>query len=289
MKLYHHMHKLWLLTLLDKHKVYKLAANEAQLTQSALSQNILNLEKTFGKPLVEKKKTGIELTPFAKNMVSSARPIFDSIDKLHSEEDETSGTVSIGAYDSLAVNFLSLVIPELHKEFPQAKFQVTNGSSSTILNLVKNGTLDFGLIIDSGTETNLEKTHLGNIELGLYINKKFSDKDHTELIKQSGIVSLDLDLLQAPAYFQSFYKMIPFEYSINMAFSSFESIMTLIEKTEHIGVLPNILGDKNPNLFKLWEDNSHANGSHHPILVSRSMVRSEIKKRLGSLLSKELG
>ncbi len=59
------MHKIWLLTLLDKHRVYKLAASEAQLTQSALSQNITNLEKVLGQPLVVRVKNGIELTKFA--------------------------------------------------------------------------------------------------------------------------------------------------------------------------------------------------------------------------------
>ncbi len=287
MKLYHHMHKIWLLTLLEKHKVYKLAAAEAQLTQSALSQNITNLEKVFGKPLIQRTKTGIVLTDFAKLIAAQALPILDSIDVLYNPSDELSGVVKIGAYDSLAVNFLSHIVPQLKKEFPLANFQVISGSSAELMSLVKNGSLDFGLIIDNGEDLGLEKTILKDISLGLYAHKDNSQQDIKKLIENKGIVSLSLQTSDLPSYYQSFLSDLPFSYEISMAFTSFESIRNLLLKSDNVGVLPDLLAKKSDQLVKVW-DGGNSLHQHQAILTSRPIVRTEIKKMLANLLAQEM-
>lgn len=287
MNLYHHMHKIWLLTLLEKHGVYKHAATESQLTQSALSQNISNLEKVFGRPLVSRGKSGIELTEFAKMIVTNARPILHMINQLHGHEDELVGLIKIGAYDSLAINFIPKIIPTLNTEFPKARFQIVTGRSEDIKAQVKAGELDFGFIISNGDDLGLENTNIANISLGLYARKFYNDQELEEKITSNGIVSISHHTSQLPSFYQSFLSALPYKLKITTAFSSFDSICKLLLSSDNLGVLPDILARDHHDLIKVW-DGADSNHEHQAVLVSRPSVRIEIKKSIATLLMREM-
>ncbi len=289
MKLYHHMHKIWLLTLLEKYRVYKLAAAESQLTQSALTQNISNLEKVFGNPLVAKNRGVVELTEFGKRLVDDARPILDQIDNLHDPDRETSGVVRIGAYDSLAQNFVSKVILELSKSFPKAKFQIETGRSSEIRERVNNGKLDFGFTIDNDAPTTLDKDDIFDIHLGLFTAIKNKDIAPEQLLASSPLISVSYSNNVLPDYFNEFINALPSGETPKepeITFSSFDAIVEALNDGDSVGILPDIIGCTNPNLAKIWGEHSGPNehGKHKAVVISRPMVKSQIKSELINLL-----
>lgn len=291
MKLYHHMHKIWLLTLLEKYRVYKLAAAESQLTQSALTQNISNLEKVFGTPLVAKNRGVVELTDFGKKLVDDARPILDQIDNLHDPNREVAGVVKIGAYDSLAQNFVSKVVLELNKTFPLATFQIETGRSSEIRERVTNGKLDFGFTIDSSSPTTLEKDDIFDIHLGLFTKTSNKEISPTQLLTDFPLVSVSYSNSNnvLPDYFYDFINALPTggdPKEPEVTFSNFDAIVETLKDGKSVGILPDIIGCKNSDLAKIWGESSGPNehGKHKAVVISRPMVRSQIKSELINLL-----
>lgn len=293
MKLYHHIHKIWLLTLLEKHGFYKLAAAESQLTHSALTQNIANLEKILGSPLTLKGPGKIKLTAFGERLVQKARPIIDQIDNLSQDGDEEEGIVKIGVYDSLEKTFLSKIIVSLSNAFPSARFEIETARSAEILNSVKAGALDFGFLIDEGIEEALiEKTKLADIKLGLYISKEAAPTSIQTALANYPLLTLLYPNNNSPEYMSSFLKGLPImtqdKCPERISFSSFDSIMSALSNEKSIGVLPNIIASKSPQLKCIWEAEKNSIGSHSAAIVSRHMVRTKIKNKLTGLLQKQI-
>lgn len=288
MKLYHHMHKIWLLSLLEKHRVYKLAAAESMVTQSALTQNLNNLEKILGTPLVVKNNGRIELTPFAQVLVEKSRSIFDQIDNLHDPEAELKGVVKIGSYDSLAQNFLADAVMKLQSIYKNVNFQIEGGRSKDIIDKVTNGKLDFGFIIDNEDETSLEKDDVFSGKFGLYCSKGYSKAKLAEIIPHTPLISLLYPDGQSSIHLDNFFSHLYTEFEIKkptITFSSFDSIMEALGKSDAIGVLPDFIACKNTNLQKLWFAENSDTDAHKSIIISRPMVRSQIKRKLLEFLT----
>ena len=104
------------------------AAEACAVSQPALSMQIKELEDELRLSLVERRKSGVELTGQGEEIVRRARTILasvrDLVDYAKHQEGVLSGVLKLGAIPSIAPYLLPAALPELHRRFPALNLQL---------------------------------------------------------------------------------------------------------------------------------------------------------------------
>lgn len=125
------------------------AARHLFITQSAVSQQIRNLEDEVGQQLVERTRGGARLTPAGQILARRARLVLDEL-RLAREEIDTQaahigGRVILATSDTNCTYILPPVLQAFREQFPAVELDIRNKMSSEIAPLVLDDDIDFGL------------------------------------------------------------------------------------------------------------------------------------------------
>lgn len=122
------------------------AAAELYISQSAVSQNIKNLEKELNTKLFIRNTKEVSLTQAGKILFDHIEPAFNLIKTGEKNIKELNalkrGEIHIGANDTIAKDYLLPYLNEFHKLYPQIHIQITNRTSSTCVELLKQNAVD---------------------------------------------------------------------------------------------------------------------------------------------------
>ncbi|KAA9159316.1 LysR family transcriptional regulator [Amycolatopsis acidicola] len=98
------------------------AAGSLHLTPSAVSQQIARLEKEVGAPVLDRQPSGAVLTPAGRVLAEAAERIeselTDARRALFALQEDVTGTVVIGAFQSIIRTLLAPLIRELEERLP---------------------------------------------------------------------------------------------------------------------------------------------------------------------------
>src|SRR5262245_56776182 len=126
------------------------AAQACAVSQPALSMQIKELEDELSISLVERRKTGIELTEQGEEIARRARSILASVrdlmDYAQQQEGVLSGVLKLGAIPSNAPYLLPAALPELQRRFPQLSLQLRETVTSNLVRELATGALDLILV-----------------------------------------------------------------------------------------------------------------------------------------------
>ena len=126
------------------------AAEALNLTQSAVSYSIANLESELGFPLLIRSRTGITLTSNGQIIIQYVRTILQWDEKLKQEAASINGletgTVRIGAFTSVCIQWLPECMKHFKQEHPLIEIKIYQGSYQDIEEWITNGVIDFGFI-----------------------------------------------------------------------------------------------------------------------------------------------
>ncbi|CAG7630318.1 LysR family transcriptional regulator [Paenibacillus allorhizosphaerae] len=125
------------------------AAEKLGYAQSSVTTQIQKLEKHYGVTLFERFGKRLRLTSSGEALLKITVQMLD----LYEESQETiarqtGGTLSIGTIDSLASYYLPPLIEQLRRHFPELAIRLHPGSEAHIIDTVKEGELDLGLLLD---------------------------------------------------------------------------------------------------------------------------------------------
>jgi DNA-binding transcriptional LysR family regulator len=136
------------------------AADATFRTQSALSQQIKNLEQELGCRLLERiGKRKLRLTSAGQRFLNFSETSLKRYQSLTEELNELKG-LQKGVL-RMAAPFTTLyhLVPSALKtyitQFPNVELTILDRSQTHILDLVKNGDIDFGLVLESNVPKNL--------------------------------------------------------------------------------------------------------------------------------------
>lgn len=125
------------------------AGDALGLPQSSVSSELRKLEESLGLRLFDRHtrmrrltKAGQEILPLARIILADVNAIRNSSNQLSSL---ARGQVSIGASSLQAALVLPAAINRFAKSHPGIKVEVFDVSQSTVLSMVKNGEVDFGV------------------------------------------------------------------------------------------------------------------------------------------------
>lgn len=133
------------------------AAEALNLTQSAVSYSIANLELEFGFPLLIRSRSGITLTSNGQRILKSIRTVLHWDEKLKQEAASIKGvevgTVRIGAFTSVCIQWLPRLLKNFKQEHPLIEIKIFQGGYQDIEEWITNGVIDFGFTTLPTTET----------------------------------------------------------------------------------------------------------------------------------------
>ena len=140
------------------------AAVRVHRTQSAVSMQMRRLEEVIGKPLLERCRHGVRLTPAGERMLHHAHRLL----RLHDEAmavltgEDLSGLVRLGMADDYAEAFLPPVIESFAARYPRITVEVSCLPTPELRRNAKAGNLDLGILTlaSNGRERALRRERL---------------------------------------------------------------------------------------------------------------------------------
>lgn len=134
------------LTLLSETLHFRRAAERAHVTQPTLSAQLSALEDKLGVQLVERSRSRVVITPEGEDIAERARRILSEVDEIteiaRRGRQHLAGTIRVGVVQSLGSYFLPLVIPDLHRGYPDLKLYVREGLADDLIHRLESGSLD---------------------------------------------------------------------------------------------------------------------------------------------------
>jgi DNA-binding transcriptional LysR family regulator len=126
------------------------AAQRLHVTPSAVSQQIKKLEDEIGITLFTRMHKRLVPTGEAEKLITLITPFFHElvggIQELQSGREAVSGVLRIGAPVEFGKEYFPRLISTFRKRYPLAKFSLTLGNTEKILDLIKEGRLDFAAV-----------------------------------------------------------------------------------------------------------------------------------------------
>jgi len=133
--------------LLAQERHFARAAERANVTQPTLSQQIQKLERELGVTLFERSRQ-VRLTEAGKKFLPCASNILERL-RSGIEElsvDSLSGTLAVAAIPTVLPYLMPDIIAAFRKKAPKIKLDLFEEKTSTLLEKLKNGLLDLGLL-----------------------------------------------------------------------------------------------------------------------------------------------
>ena len=136
------------------------AAEATFRTQSAISQQIKNLEEELGCQLLERiGKQKLRLTSAGEKFFKFSESILEKYNSVTEEIDEIKGLqmghLRMAAPFTTLYHLFPITLKSYIKQFPNVELTILDRSQQDILDLTKNGDIDFGLVMESNVKTDL--------------------------------------------------------------------------------------------------------------------------------------
>ena len=129
---------------------FSLAARNLFVSQSAVSQTILALEKELNTQLFIRQSKGVILTKEGEILfqeISQALSLITNAEnQIINQHQLTKGELTIGAGDTLSENYIMPYLVEFNKLYPQVTIKMVNRTSLEIIELLKTGQIEIGFI-----------------------------------------------------------------------------------------------------------------------------------------------
>ena len=136
------------------------AAEATFRTQSAISQQVKNLEEELGCQLLERiGKQKLRLTSAGEKFFKFSESILEKYNSVTEEIDEIKGLqmghLRMAAPFTTLYHLFPITLKSYIKQFPNVELTILDRSQQDILDLTKNGDIDFGLVMESNVKTDL--------------------------------------------------------------------------------------------------------------------------------------
>ena len=135
---------------LAHHRHFGKAAEACAISQSALSQQIKELEGALGSALFERSARQIDLTSFGEEFAPRVREILRSVDELsdlaRASQDRPVGRLRIGVIPTIAPYLLPNIIGHLTRLYPDLDIHVRETITPKLLHELAAGKIDTAIV-----------------------------------------------------------------------------------------------------------------------------------------------
>lgn len=150
---------------LHREKHFQRAAERTHVSQPTLSQQIKKLERELGAPLFERSSRRVRATPAGDAFIARAAAALEALDGASEEvrrtSHEVSGRIRVAAIPTMAPYILPLLLKALRPKAPRLVVEVHELTTSILIEHLKDGRVDVGLLALPIDERGLVSRSLG--------------------------------------------------------------------------------------------------------------------------------
>jgi LysR family transcriptional regulator, hydrogen peroxide-inducible genes activator len=281
---------------IDTHRHFATAAEHCFVTQPTLSMQVQKLEDELGIKIFDRSKQPVIPTEAGAAIIEQARKIISEKsvigEIIQIKKGELSGELRIGIIPTLAPYLLPLFVQSFTKKFPQVKLIVNEIMTENVIQRLREGSIDAGLLVTPLQEKGIREHVLFYEELVAYVSKKNS------VYKKNYLLAQDIDpnklwLLEEGHCFRSQIVNLcelrkaskegsHFEYEAG----SIETLRRMVEMNDGITILPELA---TTHLTKSQMQLVRRFKSPAPMReVSLIVHRDFVKQRLMQVLKQEI-
>ncbi|WP_017414344.1 LysR family transcriptional regulator [Clostridium tunisiense] len=152
---------LYFITLVNEGNITA-AAKKLHIAQPALSNHLKGLEEEVGIKLFNRGARNITLTQAGEILFNKANNIIELKNSIKKELEDTKigikGTLKIGIISAIEADMLEKYFLRFHKKYEKIKYEIYEGITPEIINLLKAGVIEIGIV-----RTPFESTGLNTI------------------------------------------------------------------------------------------------------------------------------
>ncbi|MCX7709083.1 MAG: LysR family transcriptional regulator [Clostridia bacterium] len=164
------------------------AAEKLFISQSAVSQAVKNLEDKLGSQLFFRNSRSIKLTGEGELLFKHIEQAYNLIKtaetKLTEIQNLTFGEIRIGASDTVCKYHLIPCIENFSQEHQGIKIHLVNRTSSQILNTLKKGLIDFGIVTLPAEDKSIDVVEWLKVEDIFVASEKFNPLKNQKISMQ---------------------------------------------------------------------------------------------------------
>lgn len=130
------------------------------LSQSAVSHSVKELESQTGVRLLDRTTREVVLTEAGQQLAARLERLLDELNSTLRDVgrvgQQLSGTVRVAASQTISAHLIPQCIAESNRRYPDIDFVLHDRPQQWVLESIRQGEVDFGIVIDPGPVTDLE-------------------------------------------------------------------------------------------------------------------------------------
>jgi len=164
------------LVAVDKYRSFVAAAEHCGVSQPTLSMQLQKLEESIGVKIFDRSRHPIFPTETGEKIIRQAQVIIAESNRmrelLREEKGEISGELNVGVIPTVAPYLLPDVLTGFIGKYPNLRLRIWEHTTDRILQDLKNGRLDCGLLATPLRDTDLEVKPLYYEPFVAYVSEK---------------------------------------------------------------------------------------------------------------------
>lgn len=161
------------------------AAEELNVTQSAVSQALKNLENKVGFSVVTRQGKSVTLTESGMRLAKVAKQYFkrieETIEQIHLENHEIKGKLHVGSLYGLGKTWLSSRMLDFLSQYPELEVRLSMDFPETVIKKFEQHEIDCLIMPEHLVPAFAEKLDLHSEHTNLVFSEKFNITNKTEL------------------------------------------------------------------------------------------------------------
>jgi LysR family transcriptional regulator, transcription activator of glutamate synthase operon len=198
------MHQLAYFESVSRHLHFTRAADELNVAQPSVSQQIRKLETELGAPLFHRMKRRVALTEAGETFLPHARAVLQRLEEARLEVQELTGlrkgSLAVGAPPSVGTHLLPRAMAAFSRLHPGIALAFREAGSRTLVSLVEHGELDLAVVIQPIRHPALDTQPLLEEELLLALPREHPLADGQGRVHLAQLCDQPFVLLREGAY-----------------------------------------------------------------------------------------
>lgn len=221
------------------------AAGEFSLTQSAVSQQMQQLEEGLGVQLLDRTRRPLVLTEAGEFYLSRVQPLLRSYRRIEQEVrslgGKVAGQLNVGAIYSIGSTYMPAAKQEFRLRYPEISVRFEYSSSEGVAEMVEDGTVDLGFVSYARSTGRLRAIPWQQEPMRLICapDHPFAKLPEIEISQLDGceLVGFDSSLKVRRAV-DAFLSRNGIAVDVTMEFDNIDSMIRAVEANSGISILP---------------------------------------------------
>lgn len=215
-----------------------------KVAQPAISRQIKSLEEHFEKQLFIRTKQTVKLTKTGEELYEQTQPLYQEITKrveaLIINDGQLRGNLTFGCFNEIGEKVFLKPLSIFKKEHPELKITIKFLKGFEVLEGIKSGKIDIGVISERITQENIRCYEILSEEILLVTNKDNIKNDFSKIKAPQFVSYRENDPLLSFYLKKAYPRKQLKNYNINFIVNSHKAMIDVLLHHDFYAVLPSL-------------------------------------------------